>query len=107
MAEPKWANIECVESVVHGTNGVRAECTLIGSTAARPLALFFTAERRTNMGYLGRGALRAFPARICRRFFLVLEPLGANLDSMTEHRGAHRGPRRTIKAGSALSVSRS
>ena len=40
-AEPKWASIECVESVVHGTNGVRPECTLIGSTAARPLALFF------------------------------------------------------------------
>lgn len=33
-----------------------------GSTTARRLWCPLTAERRTNMGHLGRGALRAFPA---------------------------------------------
>src|ERR1700731_3670129 len=60
-AEPKWASIECVESVVHGTNGVRPECTLIGSTAARPLAFFFYSVASHEYGTPWEGRAAFFP----------------------------------------------
>src|SRR5215471_5180150 len=51
-----------VESVVHGINGVRSVHTDWFDSRTAACVVLLTAERRTNMGHLGRGALRAFPA---------------------------------------------